>query len=335
MNNQEKQSIRTFLRRIMASEYLILILCVFYFLAVWPFEPKLASPANIKNILSNLYPLLIVAIGQTFVLIAAGIDLSVTSVIALSSVTGALIMNGDTGYLAASPWAVPLALLAMIAVGAAIGLLNGLAVTWFSMPPFIVTLTTLMFFSGFSIWLTQSQNIYNLPAPFVAIGSKSLFFLPHALSLVVGIATAAHVLLRHTLLGRWLYAVGMNAKTAHISGVPVSKVVISAYVFSGVCASLASILYTARLETGSPVMGERILLDVIGAVVIGGTSLFGGKGKISWTIFGVLFITLLSNSLDMLGLSYFTLMMVKGTVILLAALIDVARNRFLIPATPR
>jgi ribose/xylose/arabinose/galactoside ABC-type transport system permease subunit len=212
-------------------------------------------------------------------------------------------------------------------VGALVGLGNGLAITRLQMPPFIVTLTAMMFFSGLAIWLTKSKTIYGLPKSFIAIGKGSLWIVPYALLVTVLLVAVAHILLSRSLLGRWLYAVGLNAKAARISGVPVEWTICWAYIISGLCAAVAAILYTGRLETGSPVLGQRLLLDVIGAAVIGGTSLFGGRGKVAWTIYGVLFLTLIDNSLNLAGHSHFTIMMVKGGVILLAALLDVLRTR--------
>ncbi|MEO1019823.1 MAG: ABC transporter permease, partial [Pseudomonadota bacterium] len=151
----------------------------------------------------------------------------------------------------------------------------------------------------------------------------------NALWTVGVLAVAAHFLLSYTVFGRQLYAIGQNPKTAAISGVPVARCIILAFVISGVCAAISSILYTGRLETGTPILGERILLDVIGAVVIGGTSLFGGKGKIIWTVFGVLFLVLIDTSMKMLGLSLFFVLAIKGIVILLAAVIDALRNRIM------
>jgi ribose transport system permease protein len=143
------------------------------------------------------------------------------------------------------------------------------------------------------------------------------------------LALFAEVMLSRAVFGRWLYAIGHNAETARVSGVPVEGVLLSAYIACGVFAAAASVLYSARLETGSPVLGQRILLDVIGAAVVGGTSLFGGKGRVAWTLFGVLFLTLLDNALNLLGLTHFAIMMVKGAVILLAALLDATRQRWL------
>jgi len=306
------------------SEYLVLFLCAGLFVGLAPFTPGLASTDNFLGLFGNLAPLLLVALGQTLVLIVGGIDLSVTSIIALTSVVGALVMNRDTGWLAGSGAAAPVAIGVMLVLGGLIGAGNGLAVTKLRMPAFMVTLTAMMFFSGLAISLTQSKNIGNLPTAFTELGSRPALALPLA-ALIAGLV---HLLLERSLYGRWLRACGFNARTAHVSGVPVETVVIATYVASGVLAAAASVLYTGRLETGSPVLGQRILLDVIGATVLGGTSLFGGKGRVSWTFFGVLFLSLLDNALNLLGLSHFTIMMVKGGVILLAALLDTARTRW-------
>jgi ribose/xylose/arabinose/galactoside ABC-type transport system permease subunit len=318
--NHESQTANTFVR-LLQSEYLVLFLSLLYFVVFLPFTPGFASPGNFANLLATLLPLFLVAMGQTIVLITGGIDLSVSSIIALCSITGAAILNGDHGWLAGHPLAVPAALLAMLLVGAIVGLLNGLAVTRFKMPPFIVTLAAMMFFSGLALWLTKSKNIGHLPAAFNAIGGKTWL----ALIVTIVLALAAHVMLNRSLWGRWLYASGHNAHAAFISGVPVVGVIVSAYVISGVFAAAASVLYTGQAESGSPVLAQRLLLDIVGATVIGGTSLFGGRGKILWTLFGVLFLKLMDNSLNLLDLSFFTIMMVKGAVILLAALMDSVR----------
>jgi ribose/xylose/arabinose/galactoside ABC-type transport system permease subunit len=311
------------LRRAIESEYLVLFLCTAYVAALAPVAPGFASTENLANVLSAMLPLLVVATGQTLVLIAAGIDLSVTSTIALASVVGAMAMTGDGGWLAGSPLAVPGGVALMLSVGAGVGVLNGLTVARLRMPPFIVTLTSMMFFSGLAIWLTQSRSIYNLPAGFLLLGKD----LPATLMIAAAIAIGAHLMLTRLLFGRWVYAVGHSPATALISGVPVARVTTATYVLCGLCAGAAAVLITGRLETGSPVHWRNNLLDVIGATVIGGTSLYGGRGKVIWTVFGVLFLTLIDNSLNLLNLSHFTIMMVKGGVILFAATIDSLRAR--------
>lgn len=333
-------------RRLLFSNYFVLLLTLIYFLVLLPFIPTVGTPENLGNILSNLWPLLAVAVGQTFVLVVAGIDLSQTATVALTSVIGAAVMTSATnpvlfsksplwgwfltengGPLAGSPIGVWVGILAMLLVGSLVGLVNGLSVTKLRMPPFMVTLVTTTFFSALAIWLTKSENIINLPGAYLTVGQGAWGPLSWALLISGGLALLAHWVLSSTVLGRWMYAVGTNLTAARVSGLPTDRIVILAYVFSGFCAAVASVLYSARLEGGRPTLGSTILLDVIGAVVIGGTSLFGGKGKVLWTLFGVLFFVLLSNSLNLLNLDFYTVNIVKGAAIMLAAGLDVVRTR--------
>lgn len=308
--------------RLVASEFFVLFLCLGVFLALAPFTPGFLSSGNLANILIACLPLLVLATGQTLVLITAGIDLSVTAVIGLGSVVGALVMGGEAGWLRGSPVAMPVAVAAMLGTGALVGLFNGACIAWLRMPAFMVTLTSMMFFSGLAVWLAKkavnAESIYQLPAAFLALGQQAWL----AASVAALAALLAHLLLTRTLVGRWLYAVGQNPRASLISGVPVGGVTVSAYVCSGLWAALASVLLTARLETGSPNHGKTLLLDVIGAAVIGGTSLLGGKGKVLWTVYGVLFLGLLGNGLNLLNVSDFLITIIKGAVILVAALLD-------------
>jgi ribose/xylose/arabinose/galactoside ABC-type transport system permease subunit len=322
--------IQQILRKLLLSEYFVLYLSIIYFLVLWPFIPRIASPQNLGNIFSNMWPLLAVAIGQTFVLIVAGIDLSQLDPVLFEKSPLWGIFVTETGSPLAGSWlALPVALIAMLGVGALIGLWNGTAVAKLKTPPFMVTLVGMMFFSAAAIYLTKSENIINLPDAYIAIGQGQISFIPYSFFLVGALAIAAQWLLSRTVLGRWFYAVGTNVRTAAVSGVPVARVIITAYVLSGFFAAVGSILYSARLAAGRPTLGANLLLDVVGATVIGGTSLSGGKGKIMWTVFGVLFFVLLDNSLNLLNLSFFWVQIVKGSVILLAAALDVARTRLL------
>lgn len=333
---------KSFWQGLLLSEYFVLYLSLAYFLVLLPFIPVLATPQNLTNLFSNLWPLLAVAVGQTFVLIVAGIDLSQTAVIALSSVVAAsLITQGlnpvlfeksplwgwfygpEGGPLGHSPVGVAVGVAAMLAAGGLVGGLNGWAVTRLRMPPFMVTLISMTFFSAAAIWLTKSENVINLPPGYLALGQG-----PWPLVISGGLALLAHAILRHSLLGRWMYAAGSNPKAARVSGVPVERAVLAAYVLSGLYAAVGSLLYSARLEMGRPTLGSNLLLDVIGATVIGGTSLFGGRGKVVWTLFGVFFFVLLGNTLNLLNLDFYTVDIVKGTVILLAAGLDVLRVRW-------
>lgn len=311
------------LGRFLRSGLLTLLLCVVYCAAMTPFVPGFATVENLVNVWVAMLPLFVVATGQTIVLITAGIDLSVTSIIALTSITGAALITGDGGPLAGNVIQSPAAVLAMIVTGATVGWLNGWFIAKLKMPPFIVTLTTMMFVSGLAVWFTQSESIYDLPGSFLFLGQN--IWSATVIALLVGIGV--HVLLSRSLLGQALHAVGGNPQTAEVSGVHVTRVIILAYLLSGICSAIASVLITAQLETGSPVQWENNLLDIVGATVIGGTSLYGGRGSVIWTASGVLLLTLIDNSLNLLGLSHFIIMIAKGAVILVAALLDTLRQR--------
>lgn len=350
------------------SDFFVLYMSLAYVAVLAPFLPTLLAPGNVVNVLSNMWPLLVVAIGQTFVLAIGGIDLSQGSVLALASVVGAmlittgtdpailskapiwgLVLSPEGGPLAGLPWGLLGAVAAMVAVAALVGLLNGTAVAALNMPAFMVTLVSMLTVSAFAIWLTQSENIAQLPAAFVQLGKGDIVsiyigaketsqiprreiysFVTYPMVIALGLALVAHVLLNATIFGRWVLSIGLNRKAAEISGIPVRRVIVTVYVIAAICAAVGSLLYSARLEAGRPTLGQgTFLLDVIGAAVIGGTSLFGGKAKIVWTFFGVLFFVLLSNTLNLMNLSAFQVDMVKGGVILGAALLDVLRTRLM------
>jgi ribose transport system permease protein len=339
-------SLSATVKKTILSEYFVLYLSIFYLLVLGPFVPGLFGAQNITDVLSNMWPLLIIAIGQTFVLITAGIDLSQTSVMALTSVIGAMLMathpdpilfsksplwhvilfeNG--GLFAGSPFAVGGAIVVMLTIGVAVGLFNGIAVALFRMPAFIVTLVSMMFFSAVAIYLPKSENIRGLPDAFTGIASGSFGFLAYPFLLAICVAVVAHLLLSKTLYGRRLYAIGINPTASAISGIPTARIIVCAYVISALCATLGGILYSSRLEMGRPTLGAMQFIDIVGANVIAGVSLAGGKGKITWTFFGVFFFVLLANTLNLLNLPFYMIDIVKGLVILAAALLDVMRNR--------
>lgn len=369
--NLRRLSLPSLVRRLMISDYFVLYLTIIMFVGAALIFPQiglsntLGLPFNISNQFLNMWPLLAVAVGQTFVLIIGGIDLSQGSVMAITSVVGAIIMTttldaatydksplwgtfmtANGGLLSGSPLAVPVGVLVMLIVGAGIGYFNGFVITRFRIAPFMMTLVSMIFFSAFALWLTQSRNISGLPDDFVRLGSGdivsvflgdktessiprreilSAFSYPTLIAL--SLSFLASFLLTKTAFGRQMFAIGTNIRSARISGVPNNRVIIMVYMFSGFCAAISAILYSARLEIGQPSLGNNLLLDVVGATVIGGTSLFGGKGSIKGTIFGVAFFVLLLNVLNAARLSPFVIDAVKGGVILLAAFLDVARTR--------
>jgi len=343
-----RRKISSLSHSILMSDHFVLFLTVFYFFIIWLIYPHMTYRRNIANLSSNMWPLLTLVIGQMFVLIVGGIDLSQTSIMAVASVMGAMVMTSrlapaqfdknplwnvilseNGGLLAGSSFAVPVAIIIMLIVGVGIGLFNGFAVAKLKMPPFMVTLVSMFFFSGLAIFLTRSENIIHLPKAYIWIGKGAVGFVPFSFFIALTLSAAAYIVLKLTVIGQWFYAVGRNVKTALVSGVPTERVVIIAYMISGFCAALGSILYSARLEMGRPTLGENLLLDIIGAAVIGGISLFGGKGKLLWAVYGVLFFVVLSNSLNKMPLEFYSIDIIKGVVILLAAVLDVARTHFI------
>jgi ribose transport system permease protein len=289
--------------------------------------PEFASAANVSAILISSVPLLLLATGQTFVLISGGIDLSAPSIVGLVSVAGGLAMSTDDGRIANEATAPLAGAAVMLGTGALIGLVNGTCVGALRMPAFMVTLTVGMFTGGLAVLLVRlaanTETIYNLPRAFVGIGGT-----PIVAGLVAGgFVLAAQGLLERTRYGRMLRAAGYNPRAATVSGVPIATVTSGAYVTSGLFAAVAGLLLTGSLETASPTHGRTLLLDVVGATVIGGTSLSGGRGHVSGTVLGVLFLATLGNGLTMLNLSEFVITIVKGIVILVAAIADRAGGR--------
>lgn len=338
------------MRRFLAGEGFVAVLIVVYVLAVSPFAAGLLSQRNLLNVASNLWPLLIIVIGQMFVLLLAGIDLAQTAVINVTNTLGAALVaqafNPDTFSgtvlwgIVAGPDGGPLAGLGMpgvvlmmalmVVLGSLIGVVVGWCVARLRMPPFMVTLGVMLLLSAVAIWMTRSENVTNLPPAFLAISSHSvagIITIPMIIALVV--AVVAHLVLARTPFGAWLYATGSNEQAARISGVPVRRVTMAAYALSGALATLGGLLYSSRLQAGRPTLADDLLLDVIGAAVIGGISLFGGKGSVLGAVLGATFFVVLSNSLNLLNLPFTVVFIVKGLVIVAAALLDVLRTRLL------
>jgi ribose/xylose/arabinose/galactoside ABC-type transport system permease subunit len=314
---------------LLTSDFLVLALALGYFLAILPFCPALATKDQAAALLVNSAPLLVLVLGQLFVLVIGAIDLSVSSVISLAGVVGAMVMADGYGLLAGSAAAIPGGLLVMLLMGLALGALHGVAVAWLDMPAFLVTLASMMVLGGSAVWLTGSKTLAGLPVTFLDAIQKGWLGIPTLIWVAGMLSLMVHLLLRSTVMGRQLFAVGHNARAARVSGLPVGSVTVFAFAASGFCSALAAILYMGRSETATPAFAREILLDVIGAAVIGGISLSGGRGSALGAVIGALFITLVGNSLTLLNMDYWHVLMAKGAVILLAAFADASRRRLL------
>lgn len=298
--------------------------------ALLGFAHAMFSTATLHDVLLAMLPLAILVAGQMLVLLIGQIDLSVTAVMATGSVVSASVMTRhavDVG----EPGTTLAGVFACLAVGAVIGLFNGFCTAVLRMPSFIVTLAMMMAGGGAAVWyastVSDTISIGGLPELFRHIGYGTVAGVPFALVLSAATLIIIHYVLSRTIAGRWLQAIGHNAQAARISGVPVRAVTIAAFTASGLCAALAAVIYTSRVETGLPTLGQNMLLDIVGAAIIGGVSLFGGRGSIWMVLAGVAFLSVLDKSLQLLGFSLFIVLAVKGCAILAAAVLDAMRAK--------
>ncbi len=288
------------------------------------FVPNFFSAYNIKNYFLQASDLLIIACGLTFIVLNGGIDFSVTSVLALGSVVGAYIMA--LSPLAPYPaFSIPLSIFVTILIGAIVGTINGFSITILKMPSFIATLATQLIFSGIAILFASKvalrASINGLPEPFFIIGGEGKYFLvPIAIS--ASIFFISHFILEYTGFGRNILAVGTNPKASNISGVSVKKTIFILCLLSGVYAGIASVIATSRNQAGIASLGDKMFISIIASIVIGGTSIAGGSGGFKQTLIGVFFITLINNTMNLLGVDWYITMLFQGMLILVAAFAD-------------
>ena len=290
--------------------------------------PNFLKSENLLNIANQIAVIAIVAIGMTFVIITGGIDLSVGSLIALSAVFACWMIRDVAHGAAATAFGMVLSCgAAMVACGA-VGGFSGIMITRFGIPPFIVTLAMMLVGSGSAYLLAKGQSIYQVPDSFVWLGRGADFFgLPNAVVLMLVLYAGAHVLMSRTRLGRYLYAVGGNREAARLSGVPVDRVLLFAYVVSAALAGLGGVIMASQLKSGSATYGNMYELYVIAAVVVGGASLSGGEGKILGTLIGAFTIAVIQNGMNLTNVESYTQKVVLGGVILAAVLLDRLRHR--------
>ena len=296
------------------SDYAIFIALALECVILAIASPAFASTENVMNVLRQNAFTAIVSAGMTFVILTAGIDLSVGSVVGLSGVLCADVMVHGHGVAAG--------VLAGVAAGVAVGAVNGLIVTRIRIPSFIVTLAMMMVARGAALKYTDARTISGLPPSFALFADNTA-----SIVMIGSVFVLSWIVLTRTPFGRHVYAIGGNADAAWLSGVRVGRVEFAVYVLCGAAAGIAGVLSAARLHVGYPRAGEFAELDSIAAVVVGGTSLFGGRGSIWGTLAGVLFIGVLNNGLNLFNVSPYDQMIAKGAVLAVAASIDRLRRR--------
>ncbi len=275
---------------------------------------------NLLNIALQTSMIAIVAIGMTFTILTAGIDLSVGSVMALAGALAA-------GLAARQGMATPVAILLALAAGGGVGAINGLLIVRGGVPPFVATLAMLAVARGATLVYTQGRPIAGLDERFIWLGNGKVLGLPVPVLIMLVLAFVAYFVLRHTRFGLHVYATGGNPETTRLAGVSTDWVTLMVYVISGLCAALAGILLTARLWSAQPNAATGWELDAIAAPVLGGTSLFGGVGSVGGTVVGAFIIGVLSNGLNLLGISSYYQQVIKGIVFILAVMLDLFTKR--------
>jgi ribose transport system permease protein len=290
--------------------FVLILLCIVLTVA----SPVFLTGTNALNILRVASLLVILSIGETIVILTAGIDLSIGSVLTFSSVIAATALKADVPL--------PLALLSGMVVGTGLGFLNGLMVAVVRLPAFIATYGMMWVASGFAVVLLKGHVIYGFKDDFRFMGVGNLMGIPMPIILMLVLWVPVYILLRHTTFGRSLYAVGANPEAARLSGVRKDRTLILAYTLSGFLAAAAGLVYVARLNASEAGIGANMLLPAIAAVVIGGTSLFGGEGGIVGTLIGALIMTIVQNGMNLLGIQSEWQGVVLGALIVVAVLLD-------------
>ncbi len=290
-------------------------------------SPRFLAMNNLTNILIQSASTAIVATGMTFVLLTAGIDLSVGSMMFVSAaVAGKMVLGGQPLWLAA---------VAILLAGMLYGAFNALCITWLRIVPFIVTLATLYFGRGFGLWLTETRAM-NLPESILRIGSARIAGIPFPVLMLVIVVVAAHLTLTRTAFGRQIYALGNDADAARKAGIRTSRIQFAVYVISGFCAALGGLVSIAQLGAVSPSFGNQREFAAIAAAVLGGVSLFGGRGAVlPGTLLGALLIQTTENGLVIANADPYLYPLVMSAIIFLAVLLDSLRNQQLLRSQRR
>ncbi len=277
-------------------------------------SPYFLSVNNLLTVATQTAVIAIIAVGQTYVMITSGIDLSIGSNIALSGMIAALAMKAEIP--------VPIAMILALLSGSLVGLINGIFVSFGKLPPFIATLGTMTAIRGVALTLTQGIPISGLPKSFTQWGTDSTLGIPNPVIIMLLLVVIFGLILAKTKLGRHVYAVGSNFEAARLSGVNNKKVLITVYVFSGLLAAFAGLIMAARIISAQPAAGDGYELDAVASSVIGGTSTLGGEGGIPGTFIGAFVIGILRNGLNLIGVSPFIQKIVIGCVIVGSVFFD-------------
>lgn len=284
-------------------------------------SPYFLNPTNLLNVLRQVALYGILGVGMTFIILTRWIDLSVGSVVALSAVLGARLMQA--GY------PIPVVVGVSLVLGAVIGAFNGLGVAFWRVPAFIMTLGTMVMIRGIDLMIAHGGPVDPGPAAerFFWLGGGYLLAVPTPVYVFAAVCLVAHAVLSHTTFGRSVYAVGSNEEAARLSGINVGLVNFGVFVIGSTMAALSGLIFLSRLSIGDPNSGNGLELEAITIAVIGGTSLSGGEGSVVGAVGGAMILAIIANVLNLAGVSTFSQQVVKGAIIILAVLMESARSR--------
>ncbi|PZQ99325.1 MAG: ribose ABC transporter permease [Cereibacter sphaeroides] len=322
VNANAAPAVRT--KRLMRAETLNLLglvgVLVLLFVIAASLSPSFLNTFNLINVLRQIALYGIVSIGLTVVIITSGIDLSVGSIVGVVSVSTALMLN--------SGLALPLTILVALAMGLVFGMVNGVGIAFGRIPPFIMTLGSMVMLRGLALTIADGRpiDLTNADPVFAIIGRGNLLGIPVSVWIFLSVALIVGYVLRYTQFGRNVFAVGSNVEAARLSGVNVAATRIKVYMLSGLLAALTAVIFVSRLTVGEPTAGTGLELEAIAIAVIGGTSLFGGQGSVVGTIVGAAILAILANIMNLVGISPFTQQMVKGAIIILAVSFELLRR---------
>jgi ribose transport system permease protein len=292
---------------------------ILLFVALWIASPNFLTATNLSSVVRQTAVINIMALGMTIIIITGGIDLSVGSILGLSGLLGTMAMEAGTSIVVG----VGIGLL----TGFVCGFLNGFMITQLKIAPFIVTLGTLGIYRGAALIISNGLPVHNIPSAFSFLGEGNVLGVPFVLWLLVICGVAVHIILEHTRLGRYAFAIGSSHAAAVYAGIPVAFHTTAVYAIGGLLTGLGGMIEASRLMTGQPTAGTGYELQAIAAVVIGGGSLRGGEGSVVGTLVGAFIMGLLSNGSDLLGISNYVQQVVIGAVIILAVAADELRKR--------
>jgi len=311
---------RRLLSACLHTREITLLLMILSIIVVMSFvTPYFLSASNFRAVAVGMTPTAVIVIGMAILLASGGFDLSVGSVMALSSTVVALLL------LAGVP--IPIAVVLGLCLGAVAGLVNGILITMIGINPLVATLGTMSIARGIALVLTEGFSVSSLPPAFGYIGKASLFGVPMLVVLTLSLIVIFDLAVRHTRFFRQIYFIGANEKAAMLSGIAVNRVRIIAYILTGILAALAGVLLASRLMSGTPTAGNALELQVLAAAVIGGASLRGGEGTILGAFLGVVFVALINNAMTMLAVSIYWQMIVIGAVLVCAVALDMLVRR--------